>query len=233
MIKEALAGSEKIESVQKTAGVKPTALKPALVRKIELTGAVKNEGPFEIAPETTINKILNHFGGGAPLNKKIKAVQFGGDTGLCLGSPDFGLTLDEALKKTGFAGKLTQIVVIPEGTNMVELARDSISTTIDGLCGKCIPCREGTQRVQELLNKLIDGDGEEEDIELLDDLVDAISYTSLCRLGKVSINTVESTMRFFREEYISMVKPKSNEIRANRNINSEDKNCIMKQAQIA
>lgn len=232
MIKEALAGSEKIEAVQKSAGVKPTALRPALVRNIGLTGEIKNEGPFEIAPETTINRIINHFGGGAPLNKEIKAVQFGGETGLCLGSPDFGLTLDEALRKTGFGGKLTQIVVIPEGTNMVELARDSVGATIDGLCGKCIPCREGTKRVQELLDKMLDGYGEEEDIELLDDLVDAISYTSLCRLGKVSINAVESTLRFFRDEYISMVTKKSKEIKANRIKNSEDKS-IMKQAQIA
>lgn len=79
MIKEALKVSEKNEVIQKPAGVKPTAIRPAMVRSIELTGEIKNQGPFEITPDTTINRIINHFGGGAPLNKSTKAVQFGGE----------------------------------------------------------------------------------------------------------------------------------------------------------
>jgi len=231
MIIEALKSPEKIDTLQKPTGVKPAQLKPTLVRNIELSGEIKNIGPFEISPDTTISRIVNHFGGGAPRSKKIKAVQFGGETGLCLSSADFGLTLEDALRKAGFSGKLTQIAVIPEGVCMVELARDSIASTIDGLCGKCIPCREGTKRVQELLDKLIDGAGEEEDIELLDDLCDTISYTSLCRLGKVSISTVESSMRFFKEEYLSLLKSKSKEIHTSHIKNAENR--ILKQAQIA
>jgi len=231
MIKEALKG---FEELQKPTIVKPTTVKPTTVRNIELIGGVKNSGTFEIPPDATINQIIYSFGGGIHLSKKVKAVLFGGETGICLSYVDFGLTLENALKKVGFSGKLDKVAIVLEGVNIVELSRKSINTKIRGLCGKCIPCREGTKRVQEVLDKIIEGYGKEEDIELLSELVDTIAYTSLCRLGKVSINTVESSLKYFREEYVSMIKGKESQFHTSRIKNmKEEKDCLLNQAQIA
>lgn len=220
--------------VKKVNTVKPVSAKAALVREIQLLGEININGPFLIPPDTTINEIIYSFGGGIPQNKKIKAIQFGLDNGICLSHEYFGMTLESALKKVGFSGKLDKIVFLSNDVNMVMHAAESIEKAIKGLCGKCIPCREGTMRVYEVINKIVSGYGEEEDIELLEELTETIKVTSLCRLGKVSINTVESTLANFREEYVALVEKKDRHGHAApiRNV-KDDKGKLLREAQIA
>jgi len=232
-MKEALE-LDKADLVKKINIAKPAPPKTALIREIQLLGEININGPFLIPPDTTINEIIYNFGGGIPQNKNLKAVQFGLENGICISQEYFGLTLESAMKMAGFTGKLDKIVFLSNEVNMVMHAAESIEKAIKGLCGKCIPCREGTMRVYEVINKILDGDAEEEDMELLEELAETIKVTSLCRLGKISINTVESTLSNFREEYIALIDKKDIHGHASKIRNAKDeKEKILREAQIA
>lgn len=224
----------KADLVKKVNVIKPAPAKAALIREIQLLGEININGPFLIPPETKINEIIYSFGGGIPENKIIKALQFGMENGICLSHEYFDMTLESALKMVGFSGKLDKIVFLSEDVNMVMHAAESIEKAIKGLCGKCIPCREGTMRVAEVIHKIMSGYGEEEDIELLEALVETIKVTSLCRLGKISINTVESTLTNFREEYVALVEKKDTHGHASTIRNVKDgKEKLLREEQIA
>ena len=141
-------------------------------------------------------------GGGMRGGAQFKAVQIGGPSGGCLTSKDLDLPLDfDSLKKAGAMIGSGGLVVMDEHTCMVEVARFFMNFTQNESCGKCVPCREGTKRMLEILERIVAGQGQDGDIELLLELADTISATALCGLGKSAASPVVSTIKGFREEY--------------------------------
>ncbi|MDF2524730.1 MAG: hypothetical protein K0R31_2371 [Clostridiales bacterium] len=176
---------------------------------VELKGNIKSSGIVRISSDVTIRDIVYDIGGGISEGKGFKAVLLGGTSGICLSSNFLSLTLDsDSLKRIGFTGRLESIQVIDECTCMVEMVRSSMSSIIQGLCGKCIPCREGTKSMLEILERITSGGGTKEDIDNLQDLACTVADTSLCRLGKISANPVISTLKYFKDEYIAHVVQK-------------------------
>ncbi len=167
-----------------------------------LTGTIKNTGLIEVPMGTTLREVIFDIGGGMRGGTKFKAVQIGGPSGGCLTEKDLDLPLDfDSLKKVGAMIGSGGLVVMDEHTCMVEVARFFMSFTQNESCGKCVPCREGTKRMLEILERIVDGKGRDGDIELLEELADTISNTALCGLGKSAPNPVISTLKNFREEY--------------------------------
>lgn len=167
-----------------------------------LTGNIQNTGLIEVPMGTTLRQIIFDIGGGMKDGKKFKAVQIGGPSGGCLVTADLDLPLDfDSLKKVGAMIGSGGLVVMDESTCMVEVARFFMNFTQNESCGKCVPCREGTKRMLEILERIVAGNGEPDDIDLLLDLADTISSTALCGLGKTAAMPVVSTIKNFREEY--------------------------------
>ena len=167
-----------------------------------LTGNINNTGLIEVPMGTTLRKIIFDIGGGMRDGKEFKAVQIGGPSGACLTKEHLDLPLDfDTLKKVGAMIGSGGLVVMDSATCMVEVARFFMNFTQNESCGKCIPCREGTLRMLEILDRIVAGKGEEDDIDTLLDLADTISVTALCGLGKSAPSPVVSTIRNFREEY--------------------------------
>jgi NADH-quinone oxidoreductase subunit F len=174
-----------------------------------LTGNIENTGLIEVPMGTTLREIIFDIGGGMKNGKEFKAVQIGGPSGGCLITPNLDLPLDfDSLKKVGAMIGSGGLVVMDENTCMVEVARFFMNFTQNESCGKCVPCREGTKRMLEILERIVAGNGEEEDIQLLLDLADTISSTALCGLGKTAPMPVVSTIKNFRDEYDAHVKDK-------------------------
>ena len=175
-----------------------------------LTGNVNNTGLIEVPMGTTLRKVIFDIGGGIK-DGKFKAVQIGGPSGgcLCLHEKHLDLTLDfDSLKKVGAMIGSGGLVVMNDKNCMVEMARFFMNFTQNESCGKCIPCREGTKRMLELLNDIVEGRGTLEHIDMLEELSETISATALCGLGKTAAFPVISTLKYFREEYISHVVDK-------------------------
>ena len=167
-----------------------------------LTGNIQNTGLIEVPMGTTLREIIFDIGGGMKGGKKFKAVQIGGPSGGCLITPNLDLPLDfDSLKKVGAMIGSGGLVVMDETTCMVEVARFFMNFTQNESCGKCVPCREGTKRMLEILERIVAGNGKEDDIDLLLELADTISQTALCGLGKTAAMPVVSTIKNFREEY--------------------------------
>lgn len=167
-----------------------------------LTGNIENTGLIEVPMGTTLREIIFDIGGGMKDGKKFKAVQIGGPSGGCLITPNLDLPLDfDSLKKVGAMIGSGGLVVMDEDTCMVEVARFFMNFTQNESCGKCVPCREGTKRMLEILERIVNGQGKDGDIELLEELADTISSTALCGLGKTAAMPVVSTIKNFREEY--------------------------------
>ncbi len=167
-----------------------------------LTGNIKNTGLIEVPMGTTLRKIVFDIGGGMRGDGEFKAVQIGGPSGACLAKEDLDLPLDfDNLKKIGAMIGSGGLVVMDSHTCMVEVARFFMHFTQNESCGKCVPCREGTRRMLEILERIVAGEGREGDIELLEELSDTISHTALCGLGKSAPNPVISTIKNFRDEY--------------------------------
>lgn len=167
-----------------------------------LTGNIQNTGLIEVPMGTTLREIIFDIGGGMKGGKPFKAVQIGGPSGGCLITPNLDLPLDfDSLKKVGAMIGSGGLVVMDESTCMVEVARFFMNFTQNESCGKCVPCREGTKRMLEILERIVAGNGREGDIELLLDLADTISSTALCGLGKTAAMPVVSTIKSFRDEY--------------------------------
>jgi NADH-quinone oxidoreductase subunit F len=167
-----------------------------------LTGNIENTGLIEVPMGTTLREIIFDIGGGIKNGKKFKAVQIGGPSGGCLVTKDLDLLLDfDSLKKVGAMIGSGGLVVMDEDTCMVEVAKFFMSFTQNESCGKCVPCREGTKRMLEILERIVAGSGVISDIDILLELADTISHTSLCGLGKSAALPVVSTIKNFREEY--------------------------------
>jgi len=171
-----------------------------------ITGNVNNTGLIEVPLGTTLGEVVFGIGGGVKDGKAFKAVQIGGPSGGCLIEEHLDLPLDfSSLKKVGAMVGSGGLVVMDEDTCMVEIARFFMNFTQNESCGKCIPCREGTKRMLEILEKIVAGNGTVEDLDLLEELGTMIKSTSLCGLGKTAPSPVLSTLKYFRDEYLAHV----------------------------
>lgn len=174
-----------------------------------LTGSVKNTGLIEVPMGTTLREVIFDIGGGIKGDAKFKAVQIGGPSGGCLITPHLDVSLDfDSLKKMGAMIGSGGLVVMDSNTCMVEVARFFMNFTQNESCGKCVPCREGTKRMLEILERIVAGNGTLEDLDLLEELAGMITETALCGLGKSAALPVMSTLKLFRDEYIEHVVEK-------------------------
>ena len=174
-----------------------------------LTGNVNNTGLIEVPMGTTLREIIMDIGGGVKNGKKFKAVQIGGPSGGCLITSDLDVSLDfDSLSKRGAMIGSGGLVVMDEDTCMVEVARFFMHFTQNESCGKCVPCREGTKRMLEILERIVSGNGHPTDLDLLEELTETISETALCGLGKTAASPVRSTLKYFRNEYLAHVLDK-------------------------
>ena len=180
-----------------------------------LTGHVVNTGLIEVPFGTTLRQIIFDIGGGVlnnrgePDNDDFKAVQIGGPSGGCLTAEHLDIPLDfDSLKKVGAMVGSGGLVVMNKSTCMVQVARFFMEFTQHESCGKCVPCREGTRQMLELLDDVIEGRGSEETLTLLEELSNTVATASLCGLGKSAPSPVLSTLKQFRDEYLSHVVDK-------------------------
>lgn len=171
-------------------------------KTFSLTGAIENTGLIEVPMGTTLREIIFDIGGGMKDGGKFKAVQIGGPSGGCLTEEHLDVPLDfDSVKKYGAIVGSGGLVVMDEHTCMVEVARFFMSFTQRESCGKCVPCREGTKRMLEILEKIVAGKGEQEDLDRLQELAEMVKSMALCGLGKSAPLPVLSTLKLFREEY--------------------------------
>ena len=174
-----------------------------------LTGEVNNTGLIEVPMNTTLRQIVFDLGGGIRNGKKFKAVQIGGPSGGCLTEEHLDMAMDyDQLTKVGAMVGSGGLVVMNEDTCIVEVARFFMSFTQHESCGKCTPCREGTKQMLHILEKIVHGEGTMEDLDTLEELGKVIKEGSLCGLGKSAPNPVLSTLKYFRDEYITHIKDK-------------------------
>lgn len=174
-----------------------------------LTGNIVNTGLIEVPMGITLREIIYDIGGGIPGGKEFKAVQIGGPSGGCLTKKHMDLPLDfDSLEKAGAMIGSGGLVVMDEDACMVEVARFFMDFTQKESCGKCVPCREGTKRMLEILERIVSGNGTMEDIELLEELAITVKTGSLCGLGKTAANPVLTTLKYFGDEYLAHVKEK-------------------------
>ena len=174
-----------------------------------LGGKIKNTGLVEVPMGTTLRHIIEEIGGGIPNGKKFKAAQTGGPSGGCIPSHliDTPIDYDNLLAIGSMMGS-GGLIVMDEDNCMVDIARFFLDFTVDESCGKCTPCRIGTRRLLEILDKIIEGKGEMEDLDRLEELSNYIKSASLCGLGQTAPNPVLSTLRYFRDEYITHIVDK-------------------------
>jgi NADH-quinone oxidoreductase subunit F len=174
-----------------------------------LTGNIVNTGLIEVPMGTPLREVIYDIGGGMRDGADFKAVQIGGPSGGCLTKEHLDLPLDfDSLKTVGAMIGSGGLVVMDEHTCMVEVARFFMSFTQNESCGKCVPCREGTKRMLEILERITAGNGLPGDIDLLTELSETISATALCGLGKTAASPVMSTLKYFRDEYEEHIKEK-------------------------
>ncbi len=174
-----------------------------------LGGKITNTGLVEIPMGTTLREIIEDIGGGIPNGKKFKAAQTGGPSGGCIPASLIDTPIDyDNLIAIGSMMGSGGLIVMDEDTCMVDIARFFLDFTVDESCGKCTPCRVGTKRLIEILDKIISGNGEMEDITRLEELCTYIKSASLCGLGQTAPNPVLSTLRYFKDEYIAHIVDK-------------------------
>ncbi|MBO5340052.1 MAG: 4Fe-4S binding protein [Oscillospiraceae bacterium] len=174
-----------------------------------LTGNVVNTGLIEVPMGTTLREVIFNIGGGIKDGKKFKAVQIGGPSGGCLTEEHLDMPMDfDSLKKVGAMIGSGGLVVMDEDTCMVEVARFFMNFTQNESCGKCVPCREGTRRMLEILERIVKNEGTLEDLDLLEELASTITETALCGLGQSACKPVISTLKHFRNEYLAHVVDK-------------------------
>ena len=171
-----------------------------------LGGKINNTGLVEIPMGTTLRTVIEDIGGGIPNGKKFKAAQTGGPSGGCIPAEHFDIPIDyDNLISIGSMMGSGGLIVMDEDTCMVDIAKFFLQFTVDESCGKCTPCRVGTKRLLELLEKITDGRGTLEDIDKMEELCYYIKDNALCGLGQTAPNPVLSTLRYFRDEYIEHV----------------------------
>ncbi len=172
-----------------------------------LAGKITNTGLIEVPMGTTLRKIVEQMGGGAPDGGKIKAVQTGGPSGGCIPEEALDTPVDyDSLNKLGSIMGSGGMIVMDETTRMVDVARFFMEFCMDESCGKCIPCRAGTVQMHHLLTKILERKATARDLKKLEDLCDMVRSTSLCGLGQTAPNPVLSTLRFFRKEYTELLQ---------------------------
>jgi bidirectional [NiFe] hydrogenase diaphorase subunit len=173
-----------------------------------LAGKIKNTGLIEVPMGTPLRTIVEEMGGGAPDGGKIKAVQTGGPSGGCIPQQHLDTPVDyESLGKLGSIMGSGGMIVMDEGTNMVDVARFFMEFCMDESCGKCVPCRAGTVQMHNLLDKILKRKATARDLVKLEELCDMVRNTSLCGLGQTAPNPTLSTLRFFRNEYEELLQP--------------------------
>ncbi len=174
-----------------------------------LGGKIVNTGLVEIPMGTTLREIIYDIGGGIPNGKAFKAAQTGGPSGGCIPAKHLDTPIDyENLKAIGSMMGSGGLIVMDEDNCMVDIARFFLEFTVDESCGKCVPCRIGTRRLLELLDKIIAGNGTLEDIDKMEELCYYIQKNALCALGQTAPNPVLSTLKYFRDEYEAHVVEK-------------------------
>jgi len=174
-----------------------------------LTGKIMNTGLVEVPMGITLREVIFDMGGGISSGKDFKAVQIGGPSGGCIPTSLLDLPIDyDSLVEAGAMMGSGGLVVMDSETCMVDLARFFLNFTQSESCGKCTPCREGTKRMLEILNRITEGKGCEADLDLLVQLGETIKQTSLCGLGQTAPNPVLSTLRYFRNEYEAHIRDK-------------------------
>ena len=175
-----------------------------------LGGKITNTGLVEIPMGTTLREVVEEIGGGVPGGKKFKAAQTGGPSGGCIPASLIDTPIDyDNLIAIGSMMGSGGLIVMDEDDCMVDIAKFFLEFTVDESCGKCVPCRIGTMRLLETLEKITDGNGTLEDIDKLEELSEYIKSASLCALGQTAPNPVLSTLHFFRDEYIAHVVDKT------------------------
>jgi len=174
-----------------------------------LGGKINHTGLVEIPMGTTMREIIYEIGGGCPNGKKFKAAQTGGPSGGCIPADKIDVPIDyETLTALGSMMGSGGLIVMDEDNCMVDIAKFFLEFTVDESCGKCTPCREGTKRMLEILEKITKGKGEEGDIEKLESLAKNIKASALCALGQTAPNPVLSTLQYFRDEYEAHIRDK-------------------------
>ena len=174
-----------------------------------LAGAVRNTGLVEVPIGTPLGDIIYELGGGIPRGKRFKAAQIGGPSGGCIPREHLNVPVDyESLQELGAIMGSGGLIIMDEDTCMVDMARFFLDFVQDESCGKCPPCRIGTKRMLEIVDRICSGQGLEGDIERLEELGSFIKEASLCGLGQTAPNPVLSTIRYFRNEYEAHIKEK-------------------------
>ena len=174
-----------------------------------LGGKIHNTGLVEVPMGTTLRTVIEEIGGGIPNGKKFKAAQTGGPSGGCIPAEHMDIPIDyDNLISIGSMMGSGGLIVMDEDNCMVDIAKFFLEFTVDESCGKCTPCRTGTKRMYEMLDKITRGQGTLEDIDKLEELCYYIKQNSLCGLGQTAPNPVLSTLRYFRDEYVAHVVDK-------------------------
>lgn len=174
-----------------------------------LAGKINNTGLIEVPMGTTLRTIIFDIGGGIPEGRKFKAAQIGGPSGGCIPEEYLDTPMDyESLIGLGSMMGSGGLIVMDESDCMVDIAKFFLEFTQDESCGKCTPCRVGTKRMLEIIQRITMGEGKEEDIDLLKNMAEDIKASSLCGLGQTAPNPVLSTLRFFEDEYLAHIREK-------------------------
>jgi NADH:ubiquinone oxidoreductase subunit F (NADH-binding) len=174
-----------------------------------LVGKINNTGLVEVPMGITLRRLIYDIGGGIPGDKKFKAIQTGGPSGGCIPESLLDLPVDyDSLTKSGSMMGSGGMIVMDEDTCMVDVARYFLAFNQEESCGKCTACREGIRRMHHILDEITHGRGREGDIEVLEDLGQAMKDASLCALGRMAPNPVLTTLRYFRDEYEAHIKDK-------------------------
>ena len=194
-----------------------------------LGGNVVNVGLVEVPMGTTLREIVFDIGGGIPGGHEFKAAQTGGPSGGCIPAEHLDTPIDyESLSQIGSMMGSGGLIVMDDTKCMVNLAKFYLGFTVDESCGKCTPCRIGTKRMLEILERITEGNGETEDLEKLERLAKTIQKASVCGLGQTAPNPVLSTMKYFRDEYIAHIRDKkcpARECKALRTIEIDPEKC--------
>ena len=173
-------------------------------------GKINNTGLVEVPMGTTLREVVYEIGGGIPGGKKFKAAQTGGPSGGCIPESLIDTPIDyDSLIAIGSMMGSGGLIVMDETTCMVDIAKFFLEFTVDESCGKCAPCRIGTKRLLEILDKITEGNGTLEDIDRLEELCYMIKESALCGLGQTAPNPILSTLRYFRDEYVAHVVDKT------------------------
>ncbi|MEF9940737.1 MAG: NADH-quinone oxidoreductase subunit NuoF [Lachnospiraceae bacterium] len=174
-----------------------------------LGGKINNTGLVEIPMGTTLREVIEEIGGGIPNGKKFKAAQTGGPSGGCIPAEHFDIPIDyDNLISIGSMMGSGGLIVMDEDNCMVDIAKFFLEFTVEESCGKCTPCRVGTRRMLEILDRITKGQGKMEDLDKLETLANHLKSSSLCALGQTAPNPVISTLRYFRDEYVAHIVDK-------------------------